>query len=65
MHPAEGTGFVFSQMDIDTSGRVIGLVAYVQIDLLEIASFVAPGGRWKILRGWLCAWRDCFVRVLT
>ncbi|KAF3570561.1 hypothetical protein F2Q69_00061153 [Brassica cretica] len=36
-----------------------------QSDPLEIASFVAPGGRWKVLRGRLCAWRDCFVRVLT
>ncbi|KAF2557175.1 hypothetical protein F2Q68_00017026 [Brassica cretica] len=54
-----------SRMDVGTSVRVIGLVAYVQIDPLEIASFVAPGGRWKVLRGRLCAWRDCFVRVLT
>ncbi|KAF2607309.1 hypothetical protein F2Q68_00044997 [Brassica cretica] len=54
-----------SRMDIGTSVRVIGLVAYVQIDPLEIASFVAPGGRWKVLRSRLCAWRDCFIRVLT
>ncbi|KAL0826276.1 hypothetical protein Bca101_049953 [Brassica carinata] len=37
-------------MDVGTSVRVIGLVAYVQIDPLDIASFVAPGGRWKVLR---------------
>ncbi|KAF3541361.1 hypothetical protein F2Q69_00020052 [Brassica cretica] len=41
-----------SQMDVGTSVRVIGLVSYVQIDPLDIASFVAPGGRWKVLRGW-------------
>ncbi|KAF2553784.1 hypothetical protein F2Q68_00033801 [Brassica cretica] len=33
-----------SQMDVGTSVRVIGLVAYVQIDPLDIASFVAPAG---------------------
>ena len=54
-----------SRMDVGTTVRVIGLVAYAQIDPLEIASFVAPGGRCKVLRGRLCAWRDCFVRVLT
>ncbi|KAF2603142.1 hypothetical protein F2Q70_00026575 [Brassica cretica] len=32
-------------MHVGTSVRVIGLVAYVQIDPLEIASFVAPGRR--------------------
>ncbi|KAF3524520.1 hypothetical protein F2Q69_00047488 [Brassica cretica] len=53
------------RMDVGTSVRVIGLVASVQIDPLEIASFVAPGMRWRVLRGRLCAWRDCFVRVLT
>ena len=46
-----------SRMDVSTSVRVIGLVTYVQIDPLEIA--------WKVLRGRLCAWWDCFVRVLT
>ncbi|KAF3528931.1 hypothetical protein DY000_02040955 [Brassica cretica] len=54
-----------SRMDVHTSVRVIGLVAYVQIDPLGITSLVAPGGRWKVLRRWLCAWRDCFVRILT
>ncbi|KAF3541359.1 hypothetical protein F2Q69_00020054 [Brassica cretica] len=54
-----------SRMDVGNSVRVIGLDAYVQIDPLDIASFIAPGGRWKVLRGRLCAWRDCFVRVLT
>ncbi|KAF2596543.1 hypothetical protein F2Q68_00009539 [Brassica cretica] len=32
-----------SRMDVGTYVRVIGLVAYVQIDPLDIASFVAPG----------------------
>ncbi|KAF3584884.1 hypothetical protein F2Q69_00028533 [Brassica cretica] len=38
-----------SRMDVGTSVRVIGLVAYVQIDPLDIASFVAPtgGGRFS------------------
>ncbi|KAF3538661.1 hypothetical protein F2Q69_00020043 [Brassica cretica] len=45
-------------MDVDTSFRVIGLVAYVQIDPLEIAFFVTPGGRWKVFRGRLPVWPD-------
>ena len=40
-----------SRMDVGISVRVIRLIAYVQIDPLDIASFVAPGGRWKVLRG--------------
>ncbi|KAF2594707.1 hypothetical protein F2Q70_00043353 [Brassica cretica] len=39
-----------SRMDVATSVRVIGLVVYVQINPLEMASFVAPGGRWKLKR---------------
>ena len=51
-----------SWVDVSTVVRVIGLVAYIQVDALDFFSFVAPGRRWKVLRSWLCTWLSSIAR---
>ncbi|KAF3602126.1 hypothetical protein F2Q69_00034909 [Brassica cretica] len=52
-----------SWVDVSTVVRVLGLVAYIQVDALDFFSFIAPGRRWKVLRSWLCTWLERFIRV--
>ena len=54
-----------SWVDVSTVVRVIGPVAYIQVDALDFFSFVAPGRRWKVLRSWLCTWLERLIRVLA
>ena len=54
-----------SWVDVNTVVRVIGLVAYIQVDALDFLPFVAPGSRWKVLCSWLCTWLERFIRVLA
>ncbi|KAF3489619.1 hypothetical protein F2Q69_00054493 [Brassica cretica] len=52
-----------SWVDVSTVIRVIGLVAYIQVDAFDFFSFVPLDRRRKVLRSWLCTWLERFIRV--